>query len=497
MSMKSTQISPEIQKALHDACNRYPRVRDIINDIHGAGGSAVLVGGAVRDLLLGIPLKDLDIELHGLTMVQCEKVLSTYGPVSVVGKSFGVLRLHGLDIDWSLPRSDSQGRKPAVEIDPFMGIEAACRRRDVTMNAMAINLHTYELIDPFGGQQDLADHVLRATDAQLFVQDPLRFFRVMQFISRFEMHPDALLDTICQSMAISAVSRERIEQEFHKMMLKSRRPSLGLRWVARIGRLQDVLPELDATRGVPQNPAWHPEGDVFEHSMQAIDAAAIIMRTYQDPQRQLLLIYATLCHDLGKATTTAVIDGVIRSIMHAPAGVSLARAMLKRIIGIQDLIEGVARLVQYHMEPGQFIKGNATLAAYKRLARKLAPYATLALLADLALADRRGRNAASSEPLSGDDEMVSTFRTRATQAQVLEETEPPLLQGRDFLDVVRAGPELGTLVRRAYELQIDEGITDRDELKRRSLELFSFAKASEHTPASVKTSVDKYDDQDK
>ncbi len=249
--------------------------------------------------------------MYGLTTDQLEKILRSFGPVSLVGKSFGVLRLHGLDIDWSLPRADSAGRKPTVVIDPTMSFEQAFRRRDLTINAVGIDLHTYELIDPFNGQQDLTNKLLRPTDVQLFTEDPLRFFRVMQFIGRFEMEPTESLNVLCTKMDISHVSIERIETEFEKLLLKSVHPSRGIRWIATIGRLQDVLPELAATVGVAQNPQWHPEGDVFEHTMQALDAAAAL--PYTDKRTRLIILYAALCHDLGKAVTTEDVAGVWKS----------------------------------------------------------------------------------------------------------------------------------------------------------------------------------------
>src|SRR5581483_2368303 len=179
--------------------------------------------------------------------------LSLYGPVSLVGKVFGVFRIHGLDIDWSLPRSDSSGRKPEVQIDPFMGYKEAFARRDLTINAMGIDLVSHALIDPFNGCADLKAGILRAPDAAFFVQDPLRFYRVMQFIGRFGYRPDDELNRICASMDIATVSRERIEVEFEKLFLRSEQPSLGLRWIEKLGRMREVLPELAATVGVMQD----------------------------------------------------------------------------------------------------------------------------------------------------------------------------------------------------------------------------------------------------
>ena len=191
-----------------------------------------------------------------------------------------MFRLHGLDVDWSLPRADSSGRKPQVYIDPFMSFKEAFRRRDLTINAMGIDILSGELIDPFGGRSDLDDKLLRTPDVRLFIQDPLRFFRVMQFISRFEMIPDDKLIDVCKTMDISNISRERIEVEFEKMLLQSHLPSRGIRWIQVIDRLSEVLPELFATVGIQQNPEWHTEGDVFEHTMQTSGSLPVSGNTF-------------------------------------------------------------------------------------------------------------------------------------------------------------------------------------------------------------------------
>jgi tRNA nucleotidyltransferase (CCA-adding enzyme) len=226
--MESTKIFPDIQKGIAELCAQQPLLLPITDAIHKQGGISYLVGGAVRDLLLSLPIKDMDIEVHGMSLEALETVLKHYGPVSEVGKSFGVLKVYGTSFDFSLPRRDSAGRKPQVTIQD-LSLEDALRRRDLTMNAMALDMHTRCLYDPFDGLSDLHAKRLRSPDSSFFAQDPLRFFRVMQFIGRFEMNPDEELTRICSSMDISDVSRERIEMEFEKLLLKSRRPSLGIR----------------------------------------------------------------------------------------------------------------------------------------------------------------------------------------------------------------------------------------------------------------------------
>jgi tRNA nucleotidyltransferase (CCA-adding enzyme) len=252
----------------------FSQITNILNAIKQAGGTPYLVGGCVRDLVLGRELKDFDIEVHKLDLDILESILKKFGPVKLVGKKFGVLRIAHMDIDWSLPRRDSKGRKPTVIIEPTMTIQDACRRRDLTMNAMAIDLNfvvehteaikqkllpqrsqnelgaliaaTFNIIDSYGGLDDIKHNRLRAVDEKLFLEDPLRFFRVMQFIGRFNMQPDKQLDTLCASMDLfdttteTPLACERIYEEIKKLFLKSHSPSQGFRWLVKIGRLKEI-----------------------------------------------------------------------------------------------------------------------------------------------------------------------------------------------------------------------------------------------------------------
>ncbi len=217
-----------------------------------------------------------------------------------------------------------------------------------------------------------------------------------------------------------------------------------------------------------QDPAYHPEGDVFEHTMQTLDAAAQL--SIENEYVRLILLYAALCHDLGKVTTTEKQDdGSITRIGHDQHGALITKKMLKRITENKDLIDAVATLVKYHMAPLQFIDNNASPAAYKRLANKLGTHGSLSLLADLSLADRRGRNQHGSEPLKEKYADIIEFTKRAGDAQVLDQKEKQLLLGRDIADIISPGPHMGKLLKRAYEIQLDEGITDKEVLKKRLL----------------------------
>jgi tRNA nucleotidyltransferase (CCA-adding enzyme) len=460
--MKSTKLSAAVQRILDKIAVQYPLVNQIAREIVNKNGRVLVVGGAVRDALLGKDIKDLDIEVHGIDLAMLEKILSHHGPVSLVGKAFGVLRVHGLDVDWSLPRTDTSGRKPEVTIDPHMGLLAAFARRDLTINAMGFDVATHELLDPYGGYQDLQDGVLRATDPAFFVEDPLRFYRVMQFIARFEMSPDTELNKLCSHIDLASVSVERFDAEFEKMMLKSQRPSLGIRWINEIGRLEELLPELAATKKVPQDPVWHPEGSVFEHTMQTIDAAALI--AVESPDDRLKLLYSALCHDLGKITTTEFFDERLRSRGHDVEGREPTKKLLKRLTRKKWLIDAVVKLVRYHLMPIEFVTNKASFPAYKRLANKLYPDVTLWLLAQLALADKRGRNGYSSVPLAITPSEIEHFLRKAEHAKVLVNKEAPILTGKDLLPFVQPGPKMGQLLKKAYEIQIERGILDKNEL---------------------------------
>jgi tRNA nucleotidyltransferase (CCA-adding enzyme) len=351
-----------------------------------------------------------------------------------------------------------------------MTIEDACRRRDLRMNAMMINAMQWldghiEIIDPFNGKQDIKEKKLRAVDKILFLDDPLRFFRVMQFIGRFEMEPDNELNNICKHMEIE-VSKERVFEEIKKLLLKSKRPSLGLRWLLKIGRLQEVFPQLHNLVGIKQRSDYHPEGDVFEHTMQALDAAAKCEK-FANEDEKFLIMLGVLCHDLGKPITT---DDKLSTVGHETKGVPLCKQFLKIFTDDTFLIPAVCKLVRYHLRPLQLFEQKSSLKAYKRLAAKLAPQINLRQLALLSLCDLQGRNPKGSQPL--ENKWLSEcmqFLEIANKAQVMHGPEKPVLLGRHLIGVVEQGPKMGEILKRAYDIQIDEGIKDIEVLKARVL----------------------------
>lgn len=470
--MNFTKNLSNIQNRVYDLLDKYKAIVPIIEKISQKKGSSYLVGGAVRDLLLDIDISDIDIEVHNLNFEDLSNLLSEFGTVNYVGKSFGVLKVGNIPIDWSLPRRDSSGRKPDVKIDPDLTIEEALKRRDLTINAMAIDLKNISLIDPFGGFNDLQNKILRSPDNNFFVQDPLRFYRVMQFIPRFGMYPSDDLNQVCKTMDISNISIERIEYEFEKMLLKSVKPSLGFLWLKDIGRIKEILPELADTIKTKQEIEWHPEIYVFTHLMQSLDAAAKF--DYKDDNEKLIMMYAALCHDLGKATTTRFIDGRLRSLGHEKAGISLTKRMLKRITKKVDLISQVAALVGFHMVPLSYIRCDAKKSTYKKFALKLKKYdLNIFMVSKLCLADKQGRNGKSSEPLDITFKDLDQFIQNASDAGVLYSYVEPLLLGRDLKNLVEPGPRMGEILKYAYKIQLDKDISDKELLKQKVIKKFN------------------------
>jgi tRNA nucleotidyltransferase (CCA-adding enzyme) len=357
------------------------------------------------------------------------------------------------------------------------------------MNAMAINLTdildklsdkksgkiNLEIIDPYNGLKDIKNRQLRAVDDKLFLEDPLRFFRVMQFISRFEFNPHPSLDKLCSNMSLYDVStntplaKERIYEELKKLFLKSRVPSLGFRWLLNINRLREIFPELFSLVGVLQQKKYHPEGDVFEHTMQSIDAGAQL-NYFESEEEKLLILYSLLCHDLGKAIST---DKDLKCHGHEKKGVSLAQKLMKRLTNDKKFYKPVEKLVLYHRLPIDLLEQNATDKAYKRLAIKLASEVNLRQLGLVSLADLQGRNKSGHEPLiSLYHDKFNLFLNKARESFVEKYPEEPVLKGRHLLNICPAGPKMGKLLKRAYNIQIEEGIKDLEELKKQVLKDF-------------------------
>lgn len=436
-------------------------LKRIATEVKEAGGRALVVGGYVRDSLIGMESKDIDVEVYGLSVEKLASVLSQFGKVETVGQAFGVLMVRGLDMDFSIPRRDSKvgkGHKGfSVEPDPTMSVEDAARRRDLTMNSLAMDPLTGEILDPFKGVEDIKARRLRATDVTLFGDDPLRALRVVQFAARFEMTPDKTLLRLMQDQNLSELPAERLMEEFRKLLLKGRKPSLGLR-ALKAGGLLGYFPELDALVGCEQEYEWHPEGDVWTHTLMVVDEAALL-RT-GDTDHDLKLMMAALCHDLGKPATTTFEDGRIRSKGHEAAGEEPTRSFLKRLRFPKEQTQAVVALVVDHLAPALYPEQGTKAPGYRRLARRLgAAGASIDLLYKVGRADHMGRTTADA--LSRLYPKGEQFLREARDLEVEVNAPKDVVLGRHLIARgMEPGRHFGELLAKCREVQDETGLTD-------------------------------------
>ena len=426
-----------------------------------AGGRALIVGGWVRDRLLGLESKDIDVEVFGVDGDTLKALLERFGRVDTVGESFTVYKIGGLDV--SLPRRESKtgrGHKGFTVIgDPSLSIEDASRRRDFTINAISFDPLTGEYLDPFDGRQDLDARRLRVVDRDTFADDSLRVLRALQFAARFELTLEDEAKAICQEISLDDLPAERVWGEIEKLLLAARRPSIGFALALELGVIDALFPELKALVGCGQEPEWHPEGDVWVHTLQVIDRARERIDDLERAQA-LTVMLGALCHDLGKPATTAFIDGRIRSPFHEEAGVAPTTAMLDRLnvhsFDGYDVRTQVNGIVANHLKPGAFHKvANVSDGAFRRLALKV----DLELLARVAKADCLGR-----VPGNFDCSAMEWFVERARALGVEHGAPKPFVLGRHVLaHGVTPGPHVGAMLKQIYEMQLDGRITSLDE----------------------------------
>jgi tRNA nucleotidyltransferase (CCA-adding enzyme) len=478
-----------------------PSVIQLCESVREACGRAFLVGGWVRDHLRGTENADYDLEVYGLEPANLRALLYAHGPVNAVGEAFTVYKVrlrkevgsrrsgvgslegrpaspHSSEfripnsefssfvVDVSLPRRESKiGRgHRAFEVtgDPRMTYDEAARRRDFTINAVMYDPLADEYVDPFGGRADIERRIVRAVDPATFVEDSLRVLRAVQFAARFEYAIDPATVELCRTIDLSDLPSERVWAEVEKWLLKSRRPSIGL-WAAHeLGVTQKLWPEIHALHGCPQDPEWHPEGDVFLHSGLVIDEARRLIDDLPYP-KQVAVMLGALCHDFGKPATTKLEGGRIRSKGHEEAGVAPTESFLERLgvftLDGYDVRKQVAALVANHLTPAHYFKSEAkgervSDGAFRRLAQRVEPE----LLYRVARADCLGR--------TGDfkPDAEEWFIAKARALDVTEKPPAPLLLGRHVLALgLQPGPQVGRVTKAVYELQLDGEVTTPDE----------------------------------
>tara|TARA_R110002020_G_scaffold50716_5_gene143091 strand:+ start:1252 stop:2667 length:1416 start_codon:yes stop_codon:yes gene_type:complete len=454
-------------------------INSLVQQVQSAGGRALLVGGAVIDMINDREPKDWDIEVFGLPFARLEEIFSDKSP-KMVGREFGILKLaaaecDGLDIDINVPRLDNHvglGHKDLmVELDPNMTPEEAAKRRDFTINAMAVDLSTGEIIDPFGGMRDLSDGILRATNPELFVQDPLRALRGMQLLARKAQVVDPATMNIIRGMSDSFphLAKERVHEEFRKLLLKAPAPSVGLEFLRESGWITH-FPELHSLIGCEQHPEWHPEGDVWVHSLHTVDSAAWVRDNAELPDGWTeAFMFGTMCHDVGKPSTTVTPEMVAAGQFpkerlwtawgHDRAGMPVVESFLRRMMNNKDIIEKTTSIVGEHMQPWNLFQGEARKPSWKRLHNRL----RLDVLGWMCKCDScGGPHVHIGDP---DFEHETSQMCWDHFSEFGDEPIKPVLMGRHLIQAgVKPGPHFSSMLNAAFEAQIDNEALDIDDL---------------------------------
>ncbi len=425
---------------------------------------AFLVGGCVRDGLAGLPVHDFDIEVFGVGYEELAAALRRWGRTDLVGRSFGVVKLtsgDGGSYDFSIPRRDSKvapGHKGfEISFDPSITPQDAASRRDFTVNALMFDPRRGEVLDFFGGREDWKNRRLRHTSGA-FVEDPLRVLRGMQFAARFDLEIAPETAALCRSIrsGYGELAVERVREEWFKWAQKSTVPSRGLHWLVATGWVEH-FPEIQALLGTPQDPEWHPEGDVFTHTCHCLDALVTLPAWLAaDAELRTVFSLAVLAHDFAKPQTTQEVEREGRrrivSPGHEEAGGPLAEQFLQRINAPNVIRERVVPLVTNHLAHLQAVTDRSV----RRLAKRLEP-ATIGELIVVVTADQFGRPPRPREV----SENVRGLQARAGALQLQACAPQPILMGRHLIELGLApGRDMGAIVAAAFEAQLEGAFAD-------------------------------------
>lgn len=437
-------------------------LENILDDLLKIGVKPILVGGCVRDYFFKIPNKDFDIELFGLNCLDTiEKTLQKFGNVKLVGKSFGVLtlRVDEYDFDFALPRIEKKIGNSHTDFeivsDANLSFKEAAIRRDFTINAIGYDYESKEFLDPFNGLEDIKTKTLRHIDDKTFVEDSLRVYRAVQFASRFDLKVEEKTLELCKKIVNSDeckyLPKERIYEEFKKLFLKSNKPSYGFEVLKEFGLLK-YFPELQALIGCIQDKEYHPEGDVWVHTLMTIDELSKIIKklNLEDEYRKLYLFYGILCHDLGKPFCTKEIDGKITSYKHESLGIEPTISFLSKLTNEKKFIDIVCSLVKNHLAPFQLYLAQSSEKAVKRLSLKV----NIEDLCLVCLADCLGRDILDKDKCY---KATDWLLQKAKELEIHNTPILPLIQGRDLIKLgFKPSKKFKEILEFAFDLQIDE-----------------------------------------
>ena len=447
-------------------------LEDILKDLQEIGATPIIVGGSVRDFFLNIPVKDYDIEIFGIDSLETiQKSLEKFASVKMVGKSFGVLtlRVNEYDFDFALPRIEKKIGNTHQDFEIItnanLSFKEAAIRRDFTINAIGYDFCTKDFLDPFDGINDLKNRVLKHIDDKTFIEDSLRVYRAVQFSARFDFSLDERTFELCkkivQNNELHFLPKERIYEEFKKLFLKSSKPSIGFELLKDLGVLK-YFPELKALISCVQDPIYHPEGDVWIHTMMCLDELSRILKEENivDEYRKLYLFYAILCHDFGKPFCTKEINGKITSHKHESLGIEPTISFLSKLTNEKKFIEIVSSLVKNHLIPFQLYLAESSLKAIKRLSLKV----NIEDLCLVCLADCLGRTILDKEKCP-----KATFwvLNKAKELDIHNEPIKPIVQGRDLIELgFKPSDKFKEILEFAFDLQIDENMKKNEIIKK-------------------------------
>lgn len=428
----------------------------IAESVKKHGGTVYYVGGYVRDMVLGIENKDIDIEVHGVTPDVLESILSEHGTLIKIGNSFGVYGIKGYGIDIAMPRKETAigggHRDFNIVVDPFIGAEKAAIRRDFTVNALMQNVLTGEIVDCFGGLDDLKNKVLRHVNDKTFTEDALRVLRCAQFASRFEFTVDKRTVDLCKTVDLSGISKERVFDELKKALLKARKPSVFFDVLNSMNRLDFWFPEVKALIGTVQDERFHGEGDVMNHTMLTLDTAAEKRDTVHNA---LGFMLSALTHDFGKPLCTEVNASGIHSYRHESVGISVAEKFLNRLTSEKALIRYVLNMVKLHMKPNMMVSIGSSVKSMNRMFDDSADPYDLIMLS-----------------VCDDIASVSDNKTETNEKRLLESLDVyleymsrPYVTGKDLIDAgCESGERFSELLGYAHKLRL-AGIDKETALK--------------------------------
>lgn len=436
-------------------------LEDILKDLQKIGATPIVVGGSVRDFFLNIPIKDYDIEIFGIdSLYIIQKSLEKFGSVKLVGKSFGVLtlRVNEYDFDFALPRIEKKIGNTHQDFEVItnanLSFKEAAIRRDFTINAIGYDFFKEEFLDPFDGINDLKNKTIKHINDATFVEDSLRVYRAVQFASRFDFKIAENTKELCKQIVLNDeliyLPKERVYEEFKKLFLKSAKPSIGFELLRELGLLK-YFQELEVLINCIQDPIYHPEGDVWIHTMMSLDELARILKeeNIEDEYRKLYLFYGILCHDFGKPFCTKEINGKITSFKHESLGIEPTISFLSKLTNEKKFIEIVCSLVKNHLTPFQLYLAESSLKAIKRLSLKV----NIEDLCLVCLADCLGRTIKDKEKCPN---ATSWLLNKAKELEIHNVPIKPLVQGRDLIKLgFKPSEKFKEILEFAFDLQLD------------------------------------------